>query len=455
MAPSAIAPAALFVLPRLRRPLQSEKKPEPLGERLSAVVEQSTLSLLEPALIEAMCEDLGVVKLRRVHHLGLLVCSLVLSALERQTDTSGRWLDAQAVYGELGGPRAGKTSFRNRTRQAVPVMREMLDRRMAQLASQTDDSELRGRLQSFTNVLIPDGCAFKLANVLSGYFPGTGNPAELKLHAVYCVKTGIASVSQSAGRVHDNDRFAPATWEQGALYIWDLGYNDMDRFVDAALGKAIPLQRLKRDANPVVLAWYDALGCRHPLACDDGKPMRLTDASQLEALAHGAFDLDVELHDSQRRRVVARVVCVHYDGEDRYYLTLLPRDIFTPFDIAEMYRLRWEVELFFRNWHGALRMDDVHRLRHPDSVQAHVYASLLAAVLARDIHAGLDRLAAQSEPPAIALPTPSPGAFPPGAEDTGHGSQRFGADFSKRPVLRRHRIRPQAASYALRCLFAD
>jgi len=455
MAPSAIAPAALFVPPRLRRPLRSERKPEPLRERLGVVVEQSTLSLLDPARIEAMCEDLGIVKLQRVHHVGLLVCSLVLSALERPTDTSGRWLDAQAVYVQLGGPRAGKTSFRNRTRQAVPVMRELLDRRMAQLVEQTDDSELRGRLQAFTNVLIPDGCAFKLANVLSGYFPGTGNPAELKLHAIYCVKTGMASVSQSAGRVHDNDRFAPEAWEKGALYIWDLGYNDTDRFVDSAMGKALPLQRLKRDANPIVLAWYDTKGCRHPLARDDSKPMRLEDASQLDALAHGTFDLDVELHDSKRRRVVARVVCVHYDGEDRYFLTMLPRDIFTPFDVAELYRLRWEVELFFRNWHGALRMDDVHRLRHHDSVQAHVYASLLAAVLARDIHAGLDRLAAPGETPADALPTPSPVAFPPGAEHTGHGSQRFGVDCGNLPVLPHGPMRSKAASHALCCLFAD
>lgn len=410
----ATAPTALFVPPRLTRPLRSEVEPDPLCERLAVVVERSTLSLLDPDRIEALAQDLGVVKLRRVHHMGLLVCSLVLSALERQSDTSGRWLDAQQVYRELGGPRAGKTSFRNRTRQSVPVMQEMLDRRMRQLAEQTDDFELRGRLQAFSNVLIPDGCAFKLASVLSGYFPGTGNPSELKLHAVYCVKTGMASVTQSAGRVHDNDGFAPQAWEKGALYIWDLGYNDTNRFVAAALAGAIPLQRLKRSANPVVLAWYDEQGRRHPIGHDDGKPMRLEDASQLDVLAHGTLDLDVELRDSQARRVVARVVCVPYGDDDRYYLTTLPRDIFTPFDVAELYRVRWEVELFFRNWHGALRMDDVHRLRHPDSVQAHVVASLLAAVLARDIHAGLDRISAQSDTPTASAPRrPGSVAFSP------------------------------------------
>jgi putative transposase len=390
-----LAPEALFVQPRLDRTFRPEREPDPLLERLAAVVEQSTLSLLDPDRIQAMAEDMVVIRLKRVHHMGLLVSSLVLSALERQSDTSGRWLDAQTVYKQIGGPRSGKTSFRNKTRQVIPVMQEMLNRRMKELTEKTDDFELRGRLKAFSNVLIPDGCAFKLASVLSGYFPGTGNPAELKLHAIYCVKTGLAEVVPTAGRVHDNDKFTPATWERGALYIWDLGYNDTGRFIDAARAGAVPLQRLKNDANPMVLAWWDEEGTRHPVAYEDGKPMRLTEASQLDELAEGAFDLDVELRDANGRREVARVVCVPFDREDRYYLTTLPRDIFTPFDVAELYRIRWEVELFFRNWHGALRMDDVHRLRHADSVQAHVSASLLAAALARDIHAGLTRLSAQ------------------------------------------------------------
>lgn len=94
------APEALFVLPREFKP-RSELAPDPLRERLAKVVEESALSLLDPRRIQATAEDLRVVKLRRVHHLGLLVTSLVLSALERQTDTSGRWLDAQAVYKQL------------------------------------------------------------------------------------------------------------------------------------------------------------------------------------------------------------------------------------------------------------------------------------------------------------------------------------------------------------------
>ena len=430
---------ALFVPPREFQP-RSELAPDPLRERLAAIVEASALSLLDPRRIQAMAEDLGVVKLCRTHHMGLLVTSLVLSALERQTDTSGRWLDAQQVYKDLGGPHAGKTSFRNRTRQSAPVLQQMLDRQMKKLSDETDNVELRGRLAAFTNVLIPDGCAFKLASVLSGYSPGTGNPAELKLHAVYCVKTGMASVKETAGRVHDNEGFAPTRWEKGALYIWDLGYNDNERFIDAVKAEAIPLQRLKSSANPVALAWYDEHG-RHSIVDADGQPMRLNDATQSVVPATGPLDLDVELRDAKGRTEVVRVVCIPYGKEigqeleqDRYYLTALPREVFTVFDVAEIYRLRWEVELFFRNWHGALRMDDVHRLSHPVSVHVHVLCSLVAATLARDIHAGLERISLEhAAADGFAHVTSesqraTPGASPPGRPCSFERQRRGGHD---------------------------
>ena len=106
------------------------------------------------------------------------------------------------------------------------------------------------------------------------------------------------------------------------------------------------------------------------------------------------LDLDIEITDDKRRTVAARVVCVPFGGEDRYYLVTLPREIFTPHDVAELYRIRWEVELFFRGWRGSMRLDEVRRLAHPTSLEAAVLASLLAAAMAQEITMGLKHLAA-------------------------------------------------------------
>lgn len=392
MAMVASSSLELFVVPPLRRALRSERAPDPLRDQLAAVVERSALELLDPARIEAQAEDMRLIKRRRVHHAGLLTVALILSALQRSTDTEGRWLDAQRTYESIGGARSGKTSFRNTVRKLVPLMNRMLRRRLKKLAARTADTELRGRLMHFADVLVPDGCAFKVATALSGLYPGTGTAAELKLHAVHSVRAGGAvGVEPSAGSVHDSDGFWPERWEKGALYLWDLGFENKERFIDATQAGAHVLQRLKSSSNPIVLASYGPTGHARHVADDLGHALRLEDACHGALHAQHTLDLDVRIDDDNGRSIVARVVCVPF-GEDRFYLTTLPRDIFTAHDVAELYRVRWEVERMFRGWRGALRLDEVVQLSHPKSIVAAVTASLLAATLAQDITRELNAL---------------------------------------------------------------
>jgi putative transposase len=386
----------LAVIPPLRRSLRAEKAPDPLRDRLAALIETSALELLDPERLAARAEDLRIKERDRVHHIGLIVDAMVLSALQRSTDTDGRLLDAQRTYEELGGAASSKNSFRNNVRQAVPLMRDALQRRLKAMQAATNDSEMRGRLKAFSDVLIPDGCAFKLAAALSNVYAGTSQPAELKLHAVYSVRAGGAtSVRMARGSEHDSDGFWPKTWEKNALYIWDLGYVNNERFVDAVQGGAHVLQRLKDSMNPVVLASHGPTGTRRELVDEHGKPLNLQDACAFGYVHKQAvLDLDVAVTGEKGRTVAARVVCVPFGGEDRYYLTTLPRAIFTPHDVAELYRIRWEVELFFRGWRGAMRLDEVRRLSNPSSLAAAVLASLLAAVMAQEVTLGLKHLAA-------------------------------------------------------------
>jgi hypothetical protein len=259
-------------------------------------------------------------------------------------------------------------------------------------------------------VLIPDGCAFKLASLLAGIYPGTGQPAEMKLHAVYSVKAKTAThVTVTAGSVHDSDGFWPARWEVGALYLWDLGFNSYARFVDAVEAGAHVLQRLKETANPVVLRSYGPSGAAREILDDHAQRLRLQDACAFGYVhKQPTLDLDVALVAEDGRERGARVVCVRLQGEDFYYLTTLPRAIFTPHDLAEIYRVRWEVELFFKGWKGGARLDHIHRLKNPDALAVSIAASMLAALLARDLHARLDQLAEQASSPANAIASGAP-----------------------------------------------
>ncbi len=381
-----------------------------LARRLGAHVEASVISLLDPLRLEMMAEVLRVLERRRKHKPGLIVCALVLSAFERKADTEGRWLDAQAVYRQLGGPDSSDSSFQDQVRKLLPVMQELQRRRFRELGERATSTELKGQLASFADVLIADGCAFKVATALSRLYPGTGNDAELKLHAVYSVRAHSAvTVGISAGSTHDSDGFWPASWQRHALYLWDLGFNSRKRFIDAAQAGAHVLQRLKTSDNPRVVASYSPSSTRQAVILWGGAHPKLNEALEGRMLhAQRVLDLDVQLRDGARS-IVARVVCVPCGGEDRYYMTTLPRAAFTPQEIAELYRLRWEIELFFKDWKGVVHIDAVRQLKNPQSILVAVTASILAALLARDIAAALQNISADSpvvNPAAITAASP-------------------------------------------------
>jgi len=387
----------LAVIPQVYWRRDAAVESDELRKRLAAVVDATVLDWLDPERIDALAEDLRVVRRRRLHHFGLIVCSLVLSALERGADTRGRWLDAQATYRALGGADSGETSFREQVQKSLPVLRELLARRLRQIVA-ASGAELGGRLSRFADVLVPDGCAFKLAAALSGVHPGTGNASELKLHAVYSVRAaGPCSLRMTAGNVQDS-QVLDTRWQKDVLYIWDLAFDSRRRFFEAAQAGAHVLQRLRGDANPLIVARYDVAPSTRLLARGDDS-LKLRQAVQSGWLPKATtLDLDVQMRDPQDRRCcyVARVVRVRFGSEDRFYLTTLPRETFTAYDVAELYRMRWEVERLFREWKGTVHVDDVRSLRNDASMQVAVYASLLAALFARDVHRDLERACRQS-----------------------------------------------------------
>jgi hypothetical protein len=362
----------------------------------------------------------------------------------------------------LGGGPAKESGFRKIARKVAPVLRELLDRRLRGLVSDATSPELKGRLSAFRDVLMPDGCAFKLANRLASSYAGTGPASELKLHAVYSVRVGgLVSIHATAGAVHDNDGFAP-DWQPGVLYIWDLGYNDYGRAIAATKAGALILQRLKTGANPIVLASYSAAGIRRELRHEDGSAVRLDDACAM-GLVHKqkVLDLDAELR-ADGQSALLRILCVPFGGEDRYYLTSLSREEYSPYEVAELYRLRWEIELFFRGLKGAVRLDEVRRLENEDSLHTIVYGTLLAAMLARDITASLNTLASDASEPDEQR-NASHEAFPPKAPQPNRHSMPTTDDrASARQCARRdhlqgaqHHIGAEAPADLLRRRLAD
>lgn len=378
--------------PRRQPPVRAKTEAAALEraaeQRVAATLGTRFAWFLAPVRIKAVAEDLRVLHRQRDLDLGVVVVATILAAYARSSDTEGRVRDAFAVYRQID-PTVDVVdeAFRKALIRSADVLLHLLQEWMRELTTREIGAPLRGRLSFFTDLLLTDSTAFKLARALVAGLPGSGSAAALKLYAIYSVRAQAAvSVEVTAGREHDSPHFDPV-WVAGALYLWDLGYNDYARAVAAHGAGAFFVQRLKDKANPRLLAWYDAQGVRHAAPRGPrGALPRLNDVLATTGALQdgGVLDLDVVVEGDGVESVL-RVVCVPIDGVDRYYLTNLPRVHFTPCDVAESYGSRWDVELLFKDWQGGCRLDEVARLSNLDTLRAVIYSSLLAHLLAREL----------------------------------------------------------------------
>jgi transposase len=112
--------------------------------------------------------------------------------------------------------------------------------------------------------------------------------------------------------------------------------------------------------------------------------MRLDEALDQKLLLDdaGALDLDVQLEASGKAAKARVVAELAPDGEFHWYLTSVGRDVLSIDDLVEAYRLRWYVELFFKQLKSGAGLDAIRAVK-PSAVAALVFAKVIVLCLAR------------------------------------------------------------------------
>jgi len=238
-------------------------------------------------------------------------------------------------------------------------------------------------LQEFRDVQVVDSSSLLLKRLARHWAPSTSKakPAGVKWHAVLSLKDGVPVAERlTEQKLHDSAGLPEGALAAGTLTLFDLGYLDIGRFVDAIERGADFLTRLKSTHNPVIARVHTGKGDRRK-----ARGMRLDDALVQGVLLDdkGALDVDVRL-EAGGKSVIARVVAElsSADGEFHWYLTSVSRDVLSVDDVVEAYRLRWHIELLFKQLKSGAGLDTILACR-PGAVAALVYAKLIALCLAR------------------------------------------------------------------------
>lgn len=260
--------------------------------------------------------------------------------------------------------------------------REMVSRLLTQFAVKVLEPRQGSALARFTDIVVQDGTSFAVKPSLRDVFPGrftTVEPAAVELHATLSgFHDELDEVSLSPDTTQEREFLPSPDTLRGKLLLGDRGYPSRDYFSALDAGGASFIMRISRSFKPLVQAVHRG-----------GRVKRLATpvplSTYLNRLRRSTFDLDVDLGkaDDGKNRVVARILVL--PGEEKSEIRLctnLPREDF-PLDlVARLYRLRWQVELVFKEWksYANLRKFDTG---NPHIAEGLIWASLAAAILKR------------------------------------------------------------------------
>jgi len=247
----------------------------------------------------------------------------------------------------------------------------------------------------FKRILIYDGTSFQLPKELAQYFRGSGgggSEAAVKIlfgydlkshHFFYRLQDGIAH-----DQLHQEDYLQQLKADD--LEISDLGFFNIEAFADIAQKGAFYLSRLRSDVRlyhqtPHGLEEFDLVRFVKKM------PLRQTEVEVY--LKKGALILQTRLviekvpdHvKAQRLRTINKnsrkkgytpgkrvKVLAGYN----LYITNAPATHIPREQIRALYRIRWQIELIFKNWKSNFALAKVTGKR-PERIKCMIYAKLL------------------------------------------------------------------------------
>lgn len=276
-------------------------------------------------------------------------------------------------------------------------MRETFQRLCSELMTRVVRQQAKHAVAFFSDIFIDDGSSFGLADGLRQVFPGRFTkvrPAAVELHARMSVfKDQVISVQLAPDRQGER-QFVPRPEQlpRRSLTLRDRGYLDLDYFRALENADAYVICRAVKNLNPLVL---EVRGVARTLTRRwKGKPLAQVQLSKLKDTAEFLVEFRRQKTTVRLRLMVRRLAPRQPTRPKRprkkhprpraswlYLLTNLPAQFGTE-DIARLYRLRWQIELLFKDWksYASLRL---MQSENPAIVEGLIWAALCAAFLKR------------------------------------------------------------------------
>lgn len=355
--------------------------------REATAVQEQLRRTFTPAMVDELRERTGYNPRQRQATAFRLMLTVVEGFLAGQTLS---FASLRAIFvRRFGFVRPCPFQKRFKQASAAAFFRAALERLVSSVIAAAG-LEMTGPLGRFVDVRIYDGTGQRVPPRGREALPAcTKGKAGTKWMMGYSIKTGLLEHglcdAETASETPLWKKLVP-TFTRGALYLFDLGFFERALFASAKKAGAHVLMRLKSTAKVRVTAHVSENG----LALLPGWSLGYYLQTGGSRKRGTVFDLDVTWGRGDDAVALRLVGLAHNCKSIRWYLTTVPRSTLSARQIIQAYRLRWLVELLFRE---LKQTADLGRsfTADPNAIQALTYGAMLAHALVRSvrIHAAL------------------------------------------------------------------
>ncbi len=311
-----------------------------------------------------------------------LVCALVEALGASRVETIA---DILRTFNAQTGLRTQYKAFYNRLAQPEfpRFMQQIYRDILRHLSANILCPAANGTLAHFQDVVVQDGSSFAVHDALAHTFGGrctTIRPAAVELHTFLRVfHDHVIDVAMAPDTEAERQFLPPAATLRGKLLLADRGYQRLDYWAAVQAAGGFFLMRGTTDLNPRMCTLRGPRGAVSRFA---GR--RLQDV--IDTLPRRRLDLDVAWDRPGGQTLRLRMVLIWVRPTRAYTLlvTNVSRRVLTARQLAAWYRLRWQIELVFKEWKSYANLH-AFTSANPAIVEGLIWASLCAAALKRSL----------------------------------------------------------------------
>ena len=291
--------------------------------------------------------------------------------------------DIHRNYQNISGMRINYKPFHNQLKkpQCSEFLKSCFENVMQQwvLQSLKLTSLSTGAKFPFSQIKLHDGCSFQVHDALQKTYPSRFKkrfPAAIELHVTMDLLSGsIDYLSIGADTETERPHAPKATSLNGMLLLTDAGYFDRKKIIDIDQQGGYTITQAACSINPIVKAAYNF----------QGKIINSAAGKKLNTLKlknkNSTLDLTVRWpgYDFD-----FRVIAFWYKKKKRigYLVTNLARETVPASDVVELYRLRWQIELLFKELKSYCNLKKFST-ENKHIVITLIYASFITVLLKR------------------------------------------------------------------------